>query len=291
MQNDPYKARKSLTFAQAEGAEPLPQQLALKTVSDQLRSMLWFVVHNSMSKQRRYIQYGSGRSRLDGSWAEVLEREHVLRGHQMADEFRNDFDQLVSNLKRVFEHGDYVDIFDLTQWLLRQPEKPIAPEAIRHALKTSRAAYRLLNDNLTIVPITSDQDADTLQAALVDTSSSEFGGARAHLLAAARELTAGSPAASIRESIHAVESAARVIAGKSSLSGALQVLKNKGHVHGALEKGFGNLYGFTSDEKGIRHPLLENGAAAVDEYDALFMIGACSAFVSYLINRVGQDSA
>ena len=39
------------------------------------------------------------------------------------------------------------------------------------------------------------------------------------------------------------------------------------------------------DEKGIRHPLLDKGDAEVDETDALFMIGACGAFVSYLINK------
>jgi hypothetical protein len=31
--------------------------------------------------------------------------------------------------------------------------------------------------------------------------------------------------------------------------------------------------------------LIEKGAPDVDEADAMFMIGACSAFVSYLINK------
>jgi hypothetical protein len=35
------------------------------------------------------------------------------------------------------------------------------------------------------------------------------------------------------------------------------------------------LYGYTSDQKGIRHPLLDDGTADVDEADAMFMIGAC----------------
>jgi len=52
-----------------------------------------------------------------------------------------------------------------------------------------------------------------------------------------------------------------------------------------LKKGFLALYGFTSDEQGIRHPLLDKEAPAVDEADAMFMIGACSAFLSYLTNK------
>jgi hypothetical protein len=52
-----------------------------------------------------------------------------------------------------------------------------------------------------------------------------------------------------------------------------------------MKAGFMSLYGFTSDEKGIRHPLLEKGIAAVDDIDAVFMIGGGAAFVSYLINK------
>ena len=34
--------------------------------------------------------------------------------------------------------------------------------------------------------------------------------------------------------------------------------------------------------------MLDKGDAAVDEIDALFMIGACASFVSYLINKAKQ---
>jgi hypothetical protein len=37
--------------------------------------------------------------------------------------------------------------------------------------------------------------------------------------------------------------------------------------------------------EGGRHALLEASDPAVDETDALFMIGACAAFVSYMINK------
>jgi hypothetical protein len=62
-------------------------------------------------------------------------------------------------------------------------------------------------------------------------------------------------------------------------------LENSAKIHRSLKHGFANLYGYTSDEEGIRHPLLDDGTAKVDETDALFMLGACVAFVSYLINK------
>jgi hypothetical protein len=52
-----------------------------------------------------------------------------------------------------------------------------------------------------------------------------------------------------------------------------------------LSKALTSLYAYTSDEKGIRHALIDDSAAKVDETDALFMFGACAAFVSYLIGK------
>ena len=68
----------------------------------------------------------------------------------------------------------------------------------------------------------------------------------------------------IRESIHAVESIARTMTGADTLAGALQKLEGRVSVHPALKRGFQALYGYTSDEDGIRHALLEKSAAKVD---------------------------
>jgi hypothetical protein len=69
------------------------------------------------------------------------------------------------------------------------------------------------------------------------------------------------------------------------VSGALAPLEQKAKIHGSLKEGFNKLYGYTSDAQGIRHALLDEGDANVDEADAFFMFGACAAFVSYLINK------
>jgi hypothetical protein len=152
-------------------------------------------------------------------------------------------------------------------------------------LQIGRAAYRVL-DRDTIMPIGSDTELETLKRAFADLAAAEFHGARAHLRKAAEELTAGRYADSIRESINSVEATARVLAPNASgLNSALDRLESKVKVHNKLKHGFTNLYGYTSDERGIRHPLIDDGTAKVDETDALFMIGACAAFVSYLIGK------
>jgi hypothetical protein len=43
----PLALRKTVTFEQAEGVEPLPRQLRLKELSKELRAKLWFVIHEN----------------------------------------------------------------------------------------------------------------------------------------------------------------------------------------------------------------------------------------------------
>src|SRR5262249_5011919 len=128
-------------------------------------------------------------------------------------------------------------------------------------------------------------EQETIQQAFSDLRSAEFHGARDHLGKAASELTAGDFAGSIRESIHAVESVARTLEPDGKLSKALEKLERSAKIHPAMKAGFDKLYGYTSDEQGIRHAHLNEPSAKPDETDALFMIGACAAFVSYLINK------
>lgn len=281
MTDDPHASRKGLTFAQAEGAEPLPAPLALKEVSKELRAYLWNLIHSSMKQSTRYSSMG-GPDYFDGYWLEVLRHKHVFLDFNMVDDFKNDAPKRMAEIRKIIEHGDYVEVFGFVQWLLSLRRPPIDPGGIRYVLEKSRSAYRLLDDDQTIVPITTVEEARALNAAIKAMSQSEYDGARAHLREAARLLNEGTPADSIRESIHAVESVARLLGGTDSLSGALQVLRTKANLHPALGKAFSSLYGFASDEKGIRHPLIEEGSPAVDETDAIFMIGACAAFISFL---------
>ena len=90
----------------------------------------------------------------------------------------------------------------------------------------------------------------------------------------------------MRESIHAVEAVAvRLAPGTNTLGSALKVLENKEHLHGGLKSAFEKLYGYSSDEEGVRHALVFEDNTKVDETDALFMLGACASFVTYLLAR------
>lgn len=282
--DEEVERRKQLTFEQAEGAEPLPAQMNLKELSTELRARLWKVVFESFKSRSQYPSMG-GRRHFTEPWSEILYAMHVYRDHGMADDFRNDFDKIVKRTRQVFETGDYVAVFGWLQWVMQKTKPPYQfARQIDGALVRSRAPYRVFDEKV-IVPITSEAERQAVARAFADLSQSVFRGARKHLVNAASELTEGRFANSVRESIHAVESVARVIEPSAELSRALVKLESAGRIHRAMKSAFGSLYGYTSDEQGIRHPLLEGESPNVDEVDAIFMIGACASFVSYLVGK------
>ena len=95
---------------------------------------------------------------------------------------------------------------------------------------------------------------------------------------------------SIKESISAVEAMCCIITGSgATLGAALKKLKDKGvHIHGAMESSFSSLYGYASDESGIRHGGIDFANAPSE--DAKYMLISCSAFVNYLIEKWNKVS-
>lgn len=281
--------RKRLTFEQAEGVEPLiPAQLQPQELSKPLRARLWVAVYQSITQCLELARMFGEVDTLHDPWLSIFFRTHIYRNSGMIDEFDRDPDVLIASAKTLIQTGDYISIFGWLQWILRQKDRPAGlARAIDDALREGHAAYRVVDDD-TIMPIGSEAERNSIETAFADLASVEFHGARGHLRKAAEELTAGRCADSVRESIHAVESVARVLEPSAELGKALAKLQKSVKLHSAMKNGFSSLYGYTSDEKGIRHPMLDKGDAAVDEIDALFMIGACASFVSYLINKAKQ---
>jgi len=67
---------------------------------------------------------------------------------------------------------------------------------------------------------------------------------------------------------------------KATLGDALRVLEKRGTLHPALKDGFGKLYGYTSDEQGIRHAMLDE--PSISAADAKFFLLSCTSFANYL---------
>lgn len=281
------KDRDKLSFEQAEGAEPLPAQLQLREVSSQLRAVLWSFVHDRLKDSSKYNDYG--RPYLDDPWSTILRDEHVFRRHQMVDDFVNDPAELISETRAIFEHGTYLEIFGWLEYVLKHRSclQEFA-EYIDHVLRYCKAAYRVV-DKKVICPIGSEAEQTVIAKAFADLALTQLNGARQHLRNSVTRLTQGAYADSVRESIHAVEAVCVTLEPTADvLSKALAKLEQNISIHPAMKKGFASLYAYTSDEGGIRHALLED-EAKVDETDALFMLGACASFVTYVLNKARSN--
>jgi hypothetical protein len=277
MHDDEVVRRRGLTFAQAEGLSPLPTQLSRTEVTPELRAVLWKFIHDEISRSTPSNSLGS-------VWSKILLNVHVHHYHRFTDDFSTDAYKAKQSVRAVFELGNYGDIYGWLQFVLKHQTPPGFANQLEARLRYCRAPYRVLAGEI-LCPIGSDLDAAVVQKALRDVEASSLTGGREHLRLALAELTNGNFADAVRESIHSVESVVRVLEPTGDFSKALSKLEQKTNIHAAMKKGFVALYGFSSDEQGIRHPLLDKEAPSVDEADALFMIGACSAFLSYLVNK------
>jgi hypothetical protein len=284
MPSDPLEQRKKLSFEQAAGIVPLPSQLARGEISQEFRAAIWAELHDRLQYDRAWDS-DSESWLLNDPWVIILRDAHVYRSHEPIDEFSDGFFDSSNAVKTLVIRGAWSDVLGWLEFVLKHPSCPDdLARAVNATMTRCRLAYRVF-DGVVISPIASEAERETIERAFSDLAVTEFHGARTHLRKAAEQLTAGHYADSVRDSIHAVEATARVLEPSAALSSALARLEKTAKIHKALKDGFGKLYGYTSDEKGIRHPLLDDGTANVDETDALFMIGACAAFVSYLINK------
>ena len=94
---------------------------------------------------------------------------------------------------------------------------------------------------------------------------------------------------SIKESVSAVESTARVITGENTLGKALNKLESKGlEINNQLKTGFDKIYAYSNDKSsGIRHAII-SAPTEPDFADAKYMLVSCSAFINYLISKADK---
>ena len=188
----------------------------------------------------------------------------------------------------VLESKEWYTIFDFVErYLAVSDENTSAKMAneFNHILEDEVSAYRILDRF--VVPITNKAELATIEEA----KSTPYDSVRTHVskaLALYADRKAPDYENSIKESISAVEAMCCIITGltgaQATLGAAIKKLKDKGvHIHRAMETAFSSLYGYTSDENGIRHGGIDFTNAPAE--DAKYMLISCSAFVNYLMEK------
>lgn len=190
--------------------------------------------------------------------------------------------------KYILESKEWYLIFDFIERYLMLSDSTTVEKMVplfNRILEEEVSGYRILDRQ--VVPITNQAELSTIQGAY----STKYDSVNTHITKALTlyaDRKTPDYENSIKESISAVEAMCCIITGmtgaQATLGKAIKKLKESGvHIHSAMENAFSSLYGYTSDENGIRHGGIDFTSAPAE--DTKYMLVSCSAFVNYLIEK------
>ena len=276
-----------LTFSQAQGYEELPTPLKLQELPSSARIHIWNEFYSSIRSSSGLDFFN--RPVIGGVWEVILRDKYQSFDNLPLDEWSERLEDHAEALRTSIEDLPFNRVFDLIQFVIRHPKCPPAfISDMKAAFAFSRLAYTIdAATPPTIFPAVTDAEGKAVVDSIRTLDQVGLDGSASHLRSAAECIGLKDWAGSIRESIHAVESVARRLDSKASgtLGPALESLEKGQTLHPALKEAFQKLYGYTSNEQGIRHALLDQSIANVGMDEAVFMLGACASFASYLWRR------
>lgn len=195
----------------------------------------------------------------------------------------------IGKLKEYLIDAEWYEIYDFVERYIAMfpdsSERKALQKEFNVVLEEERSGYRIVKG--LVIPITNSEELASLKRSM----STEFESVNRHFEKAVTLYSKRKNPDyenSVKESISAVEAICCIITGatgaQATLGAAIKKLKDCGvHIHGAMERAFLALYGYTSDENGIRHGGVD--FTTVPAEDAKYMLVSCSAFVNYLIEK------
>jgi len=275
-------------FSQRKGLKPAAKILQLDDVDEELRNAIWSCYHETVLREFRGPEnYPFGRksnvlfSNLESIFTALWFSYYKIPTDALPDNFH----EAVNLIRSKFFASPWNEVYDFVEFNLGNVgvvyEEPLR-KCWNNVLERENAGYRIVGRH--VIEITSAHELDDVAKAL----RTPVQGVRAHFDTAVTLMSDRKNPDyrnSIKESISAVEAISRSIAAdpKATLGAALSRIQNKVPIHQALKTAFSALYGYTSDQQGIRHAMLDEPNLTFS--DAKFMLVACSAFVNYVIGK------
>jgi hypothetical protein len=285
-----------MTFSDRLGITTPKHVLQLDSIDSELQSGLWEACTEF------YVRDFDVAGGLVGPTLRAFLRDIYLNHFKITTdniEFLSNAE--ITKQKEMFFRCDWFEAYNYLEFISGCASRAFEPrgnpqvpdpkkhdDSFRHRvnffLEREKSAYRFVGE--VIVPISSTIEIQSIEQAL--SAGDKFAGARSHIQHAV-VLFGKKPEPdyrnAVKEAISAVESAVRVITSepKATLGDALKKLDAIKTLHPAFKQAMDKLYGYTSDEGGIRHSLID--LSKVDEADAKFMIVTCSAFMNFCMQR------
>ncbi|MFN6530458.1 AbiJ-NTD4 domain-containing protein [Nostoc sp. ChiSLP03a] len=272
------------TFSQRRGLKPISEIIQIDSMNDALRNSLWNVLSAKLFSEYSNSIY-KGVITYSGKLIDVfIEYIWVKYFKYLLDNLPASSRASVKWLLNYFQKCQWYEVYDFLEITINYFKSPKLVKEINSILERELAGYRFVGG--VFIDITNEQEIEMLEQAVDDKN---FPAVSTHLkrsLALMSDKENPDYRNSIKESISAVESLAKAITGKpkATLADALKVLDVSHNLHPALKNSFLTLYGYTSDEGGIRHAMLTEPDLTIA--DAKFFLLSCTSFINYLKSKI-----
>lgn len=254
-------------------------------ISDDLRCRIWNLFYQQEIKaggfsSKRLSQALNGEQTIE---EKIVDRMGFLIDTSSKEQTIEA--QLKNEVLKFFSWFEVYDFIEIHLSFLPENERVIRIEQYNELFEQEKSGYRIVAGE--VAPITNKLEIENIERA----TNTPYVSVNQHIkkaLSFYADIKNPDYENSVKESISAVEAMCCIITGISganaTLGKALKKLKDNGvYIHSAMESAFSALYGYTSDENGIRHGGID--FTNVPAEDAKYMLISCSAFVNYLIEK------
>lgn len=288
-----------MLFSQRIGKRPVQKVIQFESMDDELKNSLWNLLD-------RFFWYKIKDSKDPCATNTYCNKIDRLARNLWLNFFKEPLDtmyddnfNLCASLRERYFNFQWDRVYDFLEFVILnypyedhpyeddgegEPLVNCISNSCNHILKEENSAYRLVDCKF--VDITSEEEIKEIEEAITNSPLAvEVQLKRA--LSNYSNRNDPDYRNSIKDSINAVESMCKLIINdpkhhKLTLGDALTLIERKGiiEIHGALKKGYSNIYGYTNETEGIRHGLMDE--PNLDSEDARYMLISCSAFINYL---------
>lgn len=271
-------------FSERYGYQPVRGIVQVDSVDEALRNCLWSVLDVHIWDKVQRPVYGS-LFECNPEIEILCKRIWFSYFKLPLDTLKNDWRFIYEKLRAYYFGCEWFEVYDFVEFTAGNypfGDNESFIGACNVTLKREISAYRFVDGKVT--RITNEEEISAIEdATKICKEPVQIHLRRALELLADRKKP--DYRNSMKESISSVESLVQDVLGvRGTLGDLTKKLESNVGIHPALGKAFNNLYGFTSDEEGIRHSILES--PNVDFDDAKFLLVVCSAFVNFVAAKI-----
>jgi hypothetical protein len=273
-----------MRFSERYGYKPVRKIIQIDSMNDELKTALWNVLTLFLWDRLNGVRAIHGIP--SGPMKDLFSQLWLDFFKKPVDTIPDNWGDLRRQLRHTFfSEFAWFEVYDFIEFVWQSypvHTKDAFLTACNLCLEREVSAYRLVSG--LFARITDEEEVAEIEDALETAE----GSVRTHLHRSLELLSDRENPDyrnSIKESISAVESLVSITLGqKGTLGQLIRKLDKEIELHPALQSAFSSLYGYTSDEGGIRHAILE--AKRITFEDAKFFLVVCSAFVNFVNARM-----